>query len=413
MNSLRTPHKTKLAVTGDLGKLIPESMKLLLEANGLETVRQLGIESIRVVILDVLVGKNLRSVTEGLTRRRIAALNLATMSLFLKGDVELQGFIQQLPEMAAKAYSDKSYGNAEHSLAQWILGLTNKAYQNVLRSDKTLIPEYKDVYVEACREVIANHEKEYGPLTGTLSWVANSTEKQEAKSTHIDWQFMLALFNTVGAQTLTIRGSDKSTYGKLFERLVLGTLLSILGFSLVPSPEISSLSINEKVFWLSSTTGDDREIDATVIVKPGQGIRFDIGFIGVGNTEITNDKTTRFRRNAEIAGKSHLMATIIIVDRVGEKSSVPELARQLKNGHVVQMSAAFWPQQVAGILKSIFPDFNDPLIAMDPNEIEIYLKKKLENVPIEAFLPIPKQIKRNKSKPSPRVIRTINSDTIK
>jgi hypothetical protein len=114
-------------------------------------------------------------------------------------------------------------------------------------------------------------------------------------------------------------------------------------------------------------------------------VRFDIGFIGVGNTEITKDKTTRFRRNAEIAGKDYYMATIIIVDRLGENSKVPELARQLDNGYVVQMSAAFWPQVVARILKQVL-NYDHPLSDMEPNEVEEYLRRKLATAPIETFI---------------------------
>jgi len=73
------------------------------------------------------------------------------------------------------------------------------------------------------------------------------------------------LLNTVGSQTLTIRGSDKSTNGKLFEKLVLGSLLSILGFTYETTQKIG-----ERVFWLSSQS-EKRESDATLIYKIGQG----------------------------------------------------------------------------------------------------------------------------------------------
>ncbi len=51
----------------------------------------------------------------------------------------------------------------------------------------------------------------------------------------------------------------------MFEKLILGTLLSIFGFRLI-NPEDSSQ--NNKVFWLSSR-GDKRESDATLLYKPG------------------------------------------------------------------------------------------------------------------------------------------------
>jgi hypothetical protein len=123
----KSPRKSKEKPVGELGNLIPTSMLKLLSANGVETVRQLGIDSVRNVILDILSGKNLRSVTESLTRRRIAALNLAMVSLFLKGTAESKEFIDRLPDLAAETYANRSYSAAERALAQWILGLTNKA----------------------------------------------------------------------------------------------------------------------------------------------------------------------------------------------------------------------------------------------------------------------------------------------
>ncbi len=326
---------------GDLGRLMPDSMRNLLSANGIETIRQLGMDSIRNVILDILSGKNLRSVTESLTRRRIAALNLAMVSLFLKGTTELDQFVERLPDLAADTYRDRTYSEDERNLAQWILGLTNKAYQNVLRSDLSLVSEYKDVYVEACQEVIARHEQEYGELAGLDFTPSLPPEQRE--------------------------------------------------FDTLP----------ERVFWLSSRKDEDREADATLIYGPGQGIRFDIGFIGVGNSEITKDKTTRFRRNAQIAGEDFYMATIIIVDRLGERSKVAELAEQLENGYVVQMSAAFWPQVVARILKNVLY-YDHPLADMPSNRVGAYLRRKLAKAPIETFINLSAMAEADKPKPRAR-----------
>lgn len=303
-------------------------------SSGVETVRALGIEAVRNVVLDILLGKNLRSVTEGLTRRRIAALNLALVSLFLIGAEQIDQFVDELPSLAVEAYTNSVSNTPERLLAQWILGLTNKAHQNVLRSDISLLPEYRNVYVEACREMIEKHEREYGGLVGQLI----RTRQDENRQTNIDWKFIAYLLNAVGAQTLSVRGSDKSTYGKLFERLVLGSLLSILDFTLIKTPnEATSL---EKCYWLSSKKEDEREVDATLLLSPGRGIRFDIGFIGVGNTEITSDKTTRFREKDKYQNTEYYMGTVIIVDRLGKRSQVTRLAAQLNNAQVFQMSAS-------------------------------------------------------------------------
>lgn len=243
--------------------------------------------------------------------------------------------------------------------------------QNVLRDNPQLIEDYRRRYVETCDEIIAKNIPLYGELSGTLKL---GTDKEA----EIDWLFMLYLMNTVGAQTLTIRGSEKSSYGKLFEKLVLGSLLSILGFTYV-----STQSIGEGIFWLSSP-GEKRESDATLLYKIGQGVRFDIGFIGRGNTEISLDKVSRFQRYEDIKGTSWYMATIIIVDRLGRDSRVERLAHEIQ-GNVVQMSATYWPQEVARILNEKL-HYEHELVNMAQTQIEGYLKAKLQTVPLESFV---------------------------
>lgn len=55
------------------------------------------------------------------------------------------------------------------------------------------------------------------------------------------------------------------------------------------------------------------------------------------------------------------------------------------NGTIVQMSAAYWPKQVAELLKDIFGHENE-LIGMNDAHIEEYLQEKLKTVPIETFV---------------------------
>ena len=256
----------------------------LLSASGSQLVKQIGLDVVRGVVMDILTGKNLRDSTEALTRRRIATLNLATMELFIKGSANSEEFVNQLPKIATDILAKGNLSKAERWLAQWILGLTDKAFQNVLRDDPKAIAEYRDRYIQICDEVIAARKTEKGFLQGEI--IINGKQKAE-----INWLWMTYLLNTIGAQTLAIRGSEKSAYGKLFEKLVLGSLLHILGFKHIAPPPQEY----EKVFWLSSRN-EKRESDATLLYELGQGVRFDIGFIGRGNPEISLDKVTRFER---------------------------------------------------------------------------------------------------------------------
>jgi hypothetical protein len=246
-----------------LSNLMTPTALQLLPGSGAGLIQQIGIDIVRGIILDVLVGKNIRDSTEALTRSRISALNMAMLNLFLKGATHSPDFIRELPSIASDILARKRVPKSERWLAQWMLGLTDKAVQNVLRDDRTAFKNYSDLYSEVCQEVINTHKEEYGELTGKL-------KLSSGKEVEIDWLFITYLFNAIGAQTLTIRGSNKSSIGKLFEKLILGSLLSIFGFK-----HENSHTIGEKIFWLS-TRDEHRESDATLLYELGKGVRFNI-----------------------------------------------------------------------------------------------------------------------------------------
>ena len=343
----------------------------LLSASGSQLVEQIGLDVVRGVVLDILTGKNLRDSTEALTRRRIATLNLATMELFIKGSANSRDFVNQLPKIATDILSKGNLSKAERWLAQWILGLTDKAFQNVLRDDPEAIAEYRDRYIQICDEVIAARKTEKGSLQGEIT--INGNQKAQ-----INWLWITYLLNTIGAQTLAIRGSEKSAYGKLFEKLVLGSLLHILGFRHIAPPQEY-----EKVFWLSSRK-EKRESDATLLYELGQGVRFDIGFIGRGNPEISLDKVTRFEREISLGRSKFFMATIILVDRIGASSRIERMAEEVQ-GTIIQMSAGYWPRQVAQVLNKTLGLKHD-LLRMSDSDTEKYLHKAMRKVPLEQFI---------------------------
>jgi hypothetical protein len=355
-----------------LTELISSADLDLLSASGSQLVEQIGLDVVRGVVLDILTGKNLRDSTEALTRRRIATLNLATMELFIKGSANSKDFINHLPKIATDILSKGNLSKAERWLAQWILGLTDKAFQNVLRDDPEAIAEYRDRYIQICDDVIAVRKTEKGSLQGEIT--INGNQKAQ-----INWLWMTYLLNTIGAQTLAIRGSEKSAYGKLFEKLVLGSLLHILGFKHIAPPPQEY----EKVFWLASRN-EKRESDATLLYELGQGVRFDIGFIGRGNPEISLDKVTRFEREISLGRSKFFMATIILVDRIGANSRIERMAEEV-HGTIVQMSAGYWPKQVAQVLNKTL-GFKHDLLHMSDSETEKYLRKAMRKVPLEQFI---------------------------
>lgn len=289
-----------------LSELMSPAALKLLSASGSDLVREIGLDVARGVVLDVLTGRNLRDSTEVLTRRRIAALNLATVNLFLQGSTLSSKFISQLPHLAANILTRQRLVKSERWIAQWVLGLTDKAFQNVLRDNPDALAEYRDRYIETCRQVISGHAQEHGELSGVLKMDAG-------RKAEINW------------------------------------------------------------LWMT-----------TLLYEAGKGVRFDIGFIGRGNPEISLDKVTRFEREISLGRSRWYMATIIIVDRIGANSRLERLA-QAVDGTIIQMSAGYWPQQVARELGRVL-GFEHELINMKPARIERFLERKLSGAPLEEFI---------------------------
>lgn len=353
--------------------LLPEEALELLEVKGNNLIETIGMDAIREVVLDVLTGRNIRNSTETLTRRRIAMMNVALVFLFFNGSAKDPNFVEKLPKLAADVLKS-SKNKREKWIANWVLGLTGKAVQNVLRDDASLLLDYRDIYIDTCDEVVKYAQKSYGELSGTLKLSSD-------KAVKVDWLFILYLLNMVGSETLTIRGSEKSLYGKFFEKLILGSLLHVLGFEQVVPDNLHKL---EKVFWLSSSADMERESDATILYSPGRGVRIDIGFIGRGNTEISLDKVSRYRREIEMGSLNWYMGTIIIVDRIGSGSNISNLAHEIQ-GKIIQMSGGYWPKRVALTLQEMI-GFDHPLLAMEEDEIENYLAKQLQTIPLTDFI---------------------------
>ncbi len=153
-----------------------------------------------------------------------------------------------------------------------------------------------------------------------------------------------------------------------------------MGFDFVPKNNIENPN---KVFWLSST-GDKRESDATLLYEAGKGVRFDIGFIGRGNPEISLDKVSRFEREIEFGNDKWFMATIILVDTIGKRSRIGRLAEAI-NGSIIQMSMTYWPKQVAIELNKKI-GLTHELVTMPDEDVPGYLHDKMAKLALEKFI---------------------------
>lgn len=359
-----------------LDELFPESGRVLLTGTGVQFVERLGQEAIRHAILSVMLGHNIRSQTEPLSRRRIAQVSGALVSMFARGYFSQKGFEAKLSELAvSQLRSVRGNDNARIWLAQWLIGLTGKAWQNVLRSNPEELEQYLVDFEAAIEESARKCADELGDYRMTLSFIENGANA----SVDLDWKGITRLTTAIGSQTLTIRGSDKSLYGKIFERLILGSVLTILGFRRVEK----NTGRGAGEFWLSDSS-DIRESDATLRVSDGRFARFDIGFIGPGNSEISKDKLSRYAREFELANGTNTSVTFIVVDRLPRTGKTERAAKDIA-AEIVQMSLNHWPRDLARRLGERL-GVKHELQDVKDGEMGEYLRTRLAKVPVIDFV---------------------------
>ncbi|UCS89365.1 CfrBI family restriction endonuclease [Lactococcus lactis] len=332
--------------------------------------KSIGEEGTKDIIKSVLLGGNVRDTTEFITQRRLLNSYASMISLFVNmetnsnGDFNFKEYSENISESLSGAKNDAKI------FYLWLMGLTKKGFDNVARGQLT---QYSESFVSATEEAIEDFETEFGPLTGKIN--INGEE------INISWEIFCLIGIAIGSQTLTIRGSSKSMNGKMFEKLVLGTLLTISGFKYCSKPP-TSIKLTDKFFWLSNMDANERETDATLIYN-GKAINIDIGFIGKGNPEITLDKVTRFGAYKQIGGISHDMSTIIIVDTVGENSDLFNKASHV-NGHVLQMKEKDWTIKFAQLIQDIF-GFSSDLSSQNSDQLENFFDSNLSLINVSDF----------------------------
>ncbi|GAP40177.1 CfrBI family restriction endonuclease [Flexilinea flocculi] len=359
--------------------LFPEKGKLVLTANGKEFIERLGVETARQVILAVLRGENIRTQTEPLTRRRVAIATGAMVYLFAKGWAEIDNFTENLSAFALEQMDNTPQSKKDTFWpAQWLIGLTGKSIQNVLRSNPELRQSYIQDFENAVEEAARRCEEDFGEISMSLGYVVDGELRQSVSA--LNWKDLTRLTTAIGATTLTIRGSEKSTYGKLFERLIMGSVLTILGFEHVENSQSPKI---ERVFWLSDSS-DVRECDATIRLRPGKLARFDIGFIGKGNPEIMKDKLTRYANEVEQNGTANFSQTFIIVDKMPDTTKTIEAAKK-SGSEIIQMSMQFWALELAKRLKARL-GYSAEILSVPEDELSDYIEQKLQPVPILNFL---------------------------
>lgn len=351
---------------------IPTKSLELVNYSGSELLNRLGKDIISNVVASVLCGDNIRDLTEGLTQRRILLMNSSLFVTYIRALSSFDNLNSQLTSIIAKEVKTRGITPNEKRYLLWFIGLTGKSIQNVIRDDDGFA-KYLSNLDKNLKEISNDVEKTYGKLELSVS--------NKDKNVLLNWPDLLRCMLALGAQTLTIRGSEKSMYGKLFEKFILGSVLTMLGFQLIDKDDTRK---NDMVFWLSERK-EKRESDATALLRRGAGIRFDIGFIGKGNTEVSLDKVSRFEREMERGGQTHFTKTIILVDRIGSNSRIGDMAQNI-GGSILQMSGTYWVYELAEVIKTEFPFFEHEILKQNRNQSLEYIKNKMKEVDLSQFI---------------------------
>jgi len=355
----------------DFTKFIPQKSLDLVNYKGKDLINKLGQGIIANVVLSILCGENIRNLTENLTQRRVLLMNASLFVTYLKALASFQNLSSNLTSIISKELKVNDLSPNKKKYLLWFLGLTGKSVQNVIRDDN-----YFNTYLSSLDQNLSKIAKDIEALYGDMTIKGTNSGIDFL----LKWPDLLRCMMAIGAQTLTIRGSEKSMYGKLFEKFVLGSVLSMLGFEYINK----NTPKNNNVFWLSERE-DKRESDATVLLKPGSGIRFDIGFIGVGNTELSLDKVSRYERVMEKNGTKSATITIILIDKIGDNSRTPKMAQAI-GGHIIQMSGSYWVHQLAQTIHDEYVFFDNPLLHMTKEDSINFLHERMQKIDISQFL---------------------------
>ena len=357
--------------------LFPQAGRELVDVRGDDVLRRLGPDGIFDVVGDILCGANVRAVTEAYTRTRVTLLSAALLKTYVLAKAADSSLPAGLAGTLAHERTQRPLSKEHRWLLQWGLGLTDKQFQNVLRSDQEALSDYADTFESVLSQAADAARQAHGELSGELTIEGTRAE--------MDWPTALALMTAIGQAALTIRGSEKSLYGKLFEKLVLAGVLHVLGFEYCErevKPEAG-----KNLFWLASEK-ERRESDATALVSDDVAIRFDIGFIGTGNPEILLDKISRFERMIELEGENVDALPFVVGDSIAENSSIVALAQDI-GGVIVEMRKENWPVFLAEQIAAV-SSYESPF--SDDREPEDVIRESLKTAPFGEMFEIAAEV---------------------
>lgn len=245
-------------------------------------------DEVRSIVLTILLGKNYRSITEKATRLEISVFMSWLLSVCHRANIAFGN--EWLIELQIECVKQKELES--RWLRVWLMGLALKTTQN--------LGLHLNGYEEYLRKIKSESDVLVEKVgTTSIQLLTNNLSPKTLSIGDSVWMLQVS-----GAAVLTLRGSTKSTIGKLLERAIARACLSALGLQ-----EGKHFDIN-----LPADIEVAREIDAEILTSRGKA-RMDVALIGTGNQEVSDDKLNRVGKNG-----------IVLVDKIGSKSNVPKNA---------------------------------------------------------------------------------------
>jgi len=287
-------------------------------------------QSLRIMTHHILMGKNYRHLTEQKTKDKLILTYVWLYDLVTKAKKELGNHWQQkmIDELQSRNCKPKELKN----LMYWLVGLTDKTCTNIGESLNSTPNAMSDLLIH-------------------VKTMLKDINREES----IDMAWMMLMS---GSATLNIRGSEKSFNGKRLEKIIIRSILAILGM------------VENEHFWINLDRDDevDRETDAEIQTRRTR-IRVEVGLIAPGNQEVIEDKIGRVGRNG-----------IVIFDKVGKNSRIQNTADKAS----VKLIQLRNNQPLKAVYQHISPLMDIEI--QEPPETSQDIKDAIMKLPDDVFL---------------------------
>lgn len=288
-------------------------------------------ESLRLLTLHLLMGKNYRLITEKNTKDKLLFTYLWLSDIVTEAQREFGENWQS--SLIDDLFNTRRKTPEQKNLMYWLIGLTAKTSVNLGVSTADIPNVMTD---------LLTHVRDLFNQIGRQDDVDDT------------WLLLMA-----GSATLNIRGSEKSKIGKVLEKVMIRAILSILG-------------LEENINFWTNIDRDlevDREADAEIATNRGR-IRIEVGLISSGNQEVTEDKISRVGRNG-----------IILFDKVGTRTRIYQTAER----HAVKLVQIRNNQPLIEIYRHINPLVGTGVQLIEPPTNERDILQRLNELPDHVF----------------------------